>query len=423
MKIALIGSDIPSVLPGFLADMFYAQKAAGTLAVHEPNQALGDLLKKYALAVIGKSGIAGSLTIHKDLEATLAGADAVIFADSLQNASRFQMDVSALSGENEEDEGLKNQARVHDGIEGLLFTLRTGAKALSLTAQMEAHCPHALVLNLSQPLSQITALFHLNGFECYGFGETALTGKAGVEGLCHVISKKQSGLTFQTAGLYRFQWLTELKETMSGKDLLPRAVQAYKNGAMGQGKKLFASWYGALPIGEGHGESLPQNDCFTPDLNPVLAESIEKRKERLLHMNEVVTHGLNTPYGQLAQLALIKNVPAERPIQCLLMGEAYPLPILRKANGSIKGLLKDSVIQATFSQTNLTLPQGVMDIVSDVAYGHQLCAKAAMGDQEALREYIETSPALSGLDRLYLQSLVMHLIRLHEDVLPLYGLD
>jgi Alpha-galactosidases/6-phospho-beta-glucosidases, family 4 of glycosyl hydrolases len=398
MTIALIGSDIPGLIPGLLADMFYANKAEGSFKLFEPNPALGELLENYANAVIEKSGIRGRFIICHDLETALEGADAVLFSDSLQCASRFQMDVSALGGENDEDEGLKNQARLHDGVEGLLFTLRQGAKALTLVEAMRKKCPDATVLNLSEPLSQITALFCLCGFTCYGFGESP-----DITALCKQMNKIPSTVTFETEGLYRFQFLTALQ---SGKDLMPEAARLYKQGAMGDEKKLYFSWYDALPIGEGHGESLPQNDYFTPDLNPVLSEPIERRKERMLRMNEVVTHGLSSAHGQLAQLSLIKNVSAIRPVQFLLRGE-----------GNVLKMQDGLVIQGAIDN----LPQAALDTALEVANGHLLSAKAAMGDREALRGYIETAPAFAGLDRLYLQSLIESMLSLHGDILPLFS--
>ena len=412
MTIALIGSDIPALLPGLLADMFYANKAEGCFRLHEPNPALSELLKKYADAVIEKSGIQGQFTVANTMEAALEGADVVIFSDSLQNASRFQMDLSALGGETREAAGLKNQARLHDGIEGLLFTLRTGAKANLLVNIMQKKCPHAIVLNLSEPLSQITALFQLSGFNCYGFGEAPK-----IDGLCRLLNKSPSLVSFKSAGLYRFQWLTKLQ---AGKDLLPEAARLYKKGAMGEEKTLYYSWYDALPIGEGHGESLPENDAFTPDENPELSESIKRRKERLLRMNEVVTHGLHTAHGQLAQLALLQNVSSERPVQFLLKGSDYQGMVLKKNERAFSALPYDALIQAKPADTNFILPQGAIDITAEVAEGHLLSAKAAMGDRESLREYIETAPALSGLDRLYLHSLIEQMILLNGDVLPLY---
>ena len=48
----------------------------------------------------------------------------------------------------------------------------------------------------------------------------------------------------------------------------------------------------------------------------------------------------------------------------------------------------------------------------------RLLSGVAAGDRGALREAIETDPALDGLDRLYLQDVADKLIELHRDVLP-----
>ena len=41
------------------------------------------------------------------------------------------------------------------------------------------------------------------------------------------------------------------------------------------------------------------------------------------------------------------------------------------------------------------------EIMTEIDGANRLAARAAMGDREALREYVETDPALGGLDRLY----------------------
>ena len=63
------------------------------------------------------------------------------------------------------------------------------------------------------------------------------------------------------------------------------------------------------------------------------------------------------------------------------------------------------------------VPEALADILREVDLANRLAAKAASGDREALREYVETDPALEGLDRLYCLDVVNALIRMHEDVL------
>ena len=61
------------------------------------------------------------------------------------------------------------------------------------------------------------------------------------------------------------------------------------------------------------------------------------------------------------------------------------------------------------------LPEALADMMREIDSANRLAARAARGDLEALREYIETDPALGGLDRLYCMDVAMALIRLHED--------
>jgi len=63
------------------------------------------------------------------------------------------------------------------------------------------------------------------------------------------------------------------------------------------------------------------------------------------------------------------------------------------------------------------VPEALADILTEVDRANRLAAKAAEGDREALREYVETDPALGGLDRLYCLDVVEALIRMYEDVL------
>ena len=65
----------------------------------------------------------------------------------------------------------------------------------------------------------------------------------------------------------------------------------------------------------------------------------------------------------------------------------------------------------------IRVPEALADILCEVDRANRLAAKAAFGDREALREYVETDPALDGLDRLYCLDVVNALIRMHEDVL------
>ena len=87
-------------------------------------------------------------------------------------------------------------------------------------------------------------------------------------------------------------------------------------------------------------------------------------------------------------------------------------------------LVKDAIIEAPLVLKDgkaetpaIRVPEALADILSEVDNANRLAAKAAFGDREALREYVETDPAMDGLDRLYCLDVVEALIKMHEDVL------
>ena len=63
------------------------------------------------------------------------------------------------------------------------------------------------------------------------------------------------------------------------------------------------------------------------------------------------------------------------------------------------------------------VPDALAETMAEIDAANRLAAKAAEGDSSALREYVETDPALGGLDRIYCMDVVDALLRLHSDML------
>ena len=127
MKIAMIGQDIPTLLPALLTDLLFAgEEAQAEAAVEEGNPAMRDLLQGYGEKIFEKAGRGGNILVSDNRKAVLEGADCVIYAGDFQPASRFFQDRNALGSDEEDNPGLTDQARVNGGIEGLLHALRAG---------------------------------------------------------------------------------------------------------------------------------------------------------------------------------------------------------------------------------------------------------------------------------------------------------
>ncbi|MBR3100099.1 MAG: hypothetical protein IKH18_11140 [Clostridia bacterium] len=434
MKFAMIGQDIPMLLPTLLADLLFAGKESGAVvAVEEGNPAMRELLTGYGAAVFRKAGAGGQLLASADRAEILSGADCVFYAGDCQAASRFFQDRSALGSDDGNDPGLTDQARVNGGIGGLLHTLRAGNEVLRLCDAMDSACPKALVIDLGQPVARMTELFLSRGYECFSLGRTPLRGANGLDTLCKRLRLKPSAVSAVIAGLPSFAFLLEMKAADTGEDLLPKLKKAAEKNELGVLSRRWLDWWGALPVGDitDHAEFLPAQPDYVPEERPEFGETVQRRKDRILYMNTVREKGTEDREGAMAQLLLLSRVPPIRPAQlalALLRKETVRLPAVTRLNrGELPQLPDSAIIESDLVLENgVPVPQGIIlpgplaDIMSEIDETSCLAARAATGDRAALRECVETDPALAGLDRLYCQDVVSALIELHQDVLPLF---
>ncbi len=433
MRVAMIGQDVPTLLPALLTDLLFAgNEANAEVTVEEGNPAMRDLLQEYGDKVFAKAGKGGTLRVSSDRAEVLAGAGCVIYAGDPQAASRFFQDRSALGSDEEADPGLTDQARVNGGIEGLLHALRAGEAVLALCDEMDEACPEAIVINLGQPVARTTEVFEKRGYRTYGLGRTPLRGANGVDTYAKRLQIRPENVQAVTAGLPGFAFLTEMRDGKT--DLLGKLKKAAENGELGSLAKRWLGWWDAVPAGDvtDHAEFLPAQEGFIPDERPEFGETVEKRKERILYMNTVREQGADSREGMMAQLLLLSKVPPVRPMQlalALLRKETAEIPaVTRKNNGVMPQLPKNAVVETALKLEDgqdetpeVRVPEALADILCEVDRANRLAAKAAFGDREALREYVETDPALDGLDRLYCLDVVNALIEMHADVLTRYN--
>ena len=429
MKIAMIGQDIPVLLPTLLTDLLFAGKEAdATVTVEEGNAAMQEVLQGYCDAVFRHAGIGGGIRVSADRKEVLTGADCVIYAGDPQAASRYFMDRSALGSDDENDPGLTDQARVNGGIGGLMHAMRAGQAILRLCDSMDECCPDTLVINLGQPMARTTAIFLDRGYRCLGMGRTPMKGANGAETYAKRLQIKPENLKAATAGLPGFAFLTEIRDGKA--DMLPKLKKAAEKNELGSLSKRWLGWWDAIPAGDvtDHAEFLPAQPDYIPEEKPEFGESVERRKDRILYMNTVREQGAEAREGAMAQLLLLSKAPPIRPMQlalAVLRKETAEIPaVTRKNENEMVQLPPEAVIETTLHLENgveqkqaIRVPEALAEVLREVDEANRLAAKAAEGDTGALRECVETDPALGGLDRLYCMDVVQALIRLHEDVL------
>ena len=429
MKIALIGQDIPMLLPTLLTDLLFAGREGNArVAAEEKNPAMAEVLQGYGDAVFRKAGIGGSLKVSADREETLREADCVIYAGDPQAASRFFMDRNALGSDDEDNPGLTDQARVNGGIEGLMHALRAGKAVMRLCDDMDTYCPGTIVINLGQPMARTTSVFLNRGYRCFGMGRTPMKGANGVDTYAKRLQIAPENLKAETAGLPGFAFLTEIRD--GAGDLMPKLKKAAANGELGSLSRRWLGWWDAIPAGDvtDHAEFLPAQPDYIPDEKPEFGETVERRKERILYMNTVREQGAEAGEGAMAQLLLLSKAPPIRPMRlalALIRKETGDYPaVTRRNGGEMPQLPREAVIETTLRLKNgeavergIRIPDALAETMAEIDDANRLAARAAMGDPGALREYVENDPALGGLDRLYCQDVAEALIRLNEDVL------
>ena len=429
MKIALIGQDIPMLLPALLADLLFAGKETDAdVFAEETNPAMRDVLQGYGEAVFRKAGARGGITVSAERGEVLREADCVIYAGDPQAASRFFMDRNALGSDDEDNPGLTDQARVNGGIEGLMHALRAGKAVMRLCDDMDTYCPGTIVINLGQPMARTTAVFLNRGYRCFGMGRTPMKGANGVDTYAKRLQIAPENLKAETAGLPGFAFLTEIRDGTG--DLMPKLKKAAANGELGSLSRRWLGWWDAIPAGDvtDHAEFLPAQPDYIPDEKPEFGETVERRKERILYMNTVREQGAETGEGAMAQLLLLSKAPPIRPMRlalALIRKETGDYPaVTRRNGGEMPQLPREAVIETTLRlkdgkavERGIRIPDALAETMAEIDDANRLAARAAMGDPGALREYVENDPALGGLDRLYCQDVVEALIRLNEDVL------
>ena len=431
MKIAFIGQETPSLLPSYLADLLFAEKQPADIAIEERNEAMADLLRRYAEACLQKAGLGGSVLVSRSTREVLQGADCVIYAGDVMPGSRFRMDREALSGVNEGDAGLSDQARVNAGVGGLMHSLRQGSAVLDLAEKMREEAPGALVITLGQPIATTLRLFSWAGFRCFGLGHSPLRGANSLDKLLRAAGLEQRETAACMAGLPDFAWLISLRDSRTGADLLPGVKDVVSQQKLGRLSARWLALYGAAPVGvvTDHAERMPQQADYEPEADPAFGESVERRKERILWMNKVAEKGLADTEAKMAQMLLLSRAPAQRPVQlalALLKGLDLTMEGVSRLNeGLIAGLPRGAVIEAPLrlkaggmADEPIHLPDNLLELCDSVDAAARLAAESAKGDRSALREWVETAPELEGLDRLYMEEAVERMLRMHEDILP-----
>ncbi len=217
LKIVVIGAGSKSFGRGAIADTLGCEELWPrdcTLSLVDiDEQALG---RMYGIAKLLKEHYGSPMAIERTTERTeaLPGADYVIMAVTVRRYPLWEQDYRVPMAL-----GFRHVLGENGGPGALFHALRNFEIVVPICEDVARLCPHALVLNFTNPEGRIVmAIDRLTGAKCAG--------------LCHgcfscfrrtaeILGRPREELDMVTGGLNHFFWLLKVADRETGEDLYP----------------------------------------------------------------------------------------------------------------------------------------------------------------------------------------------------------
>ena len=254
VKIVFLGAGSAIFTRGLIADLInQADMPPSHVVMHDVNASVLKTMTRYCQMMVEAAGAPIAITAEPDRARAFDGADFIIITITVGGRQADRVDIQVPL-----KYGLCQTIGDTLGPGGLMRIFRAYDTFKGFVDDMEKHCPHALVLNFTNPMTMICRLMNRLG--------SIIT-----VGLCHgtwgILRRLASRLGLDAehmgvvpAGVNHFIWFLEL--TYGGKDLYPRLRRELIDKGKGDFDRVSAELfriYGYYPSpGGSHlGEFLP----------------------------------------------------------------------------------------------------------------------------------------------------------------------
>ncbi|NLB91226.1 MAG: hypothetical protein GX786_08435 [Clostridiales bacterium] len=428
-KLALVGNEIPFYFPAILADALYAHAIPCHIVICQENPITSDLLYHYGihLAKNGKDHV--HISTASTIEKALDKADGIVYAHDAQSTSRYHEDVESLSQRDPEMRFLGNRSP-YIGICGLLQNLRQGSQARPLCQAIKQWAPSSKTTILSSNATTLVSLFSSYGLEAVGFSsndtnenqkafQTLLKKEENQEG-------KEKNVFFCN-GMEHFLWLTSVEsngKTIPLDHIKEKIIRTSPQSTISKWIDLYDGV--ACSDVQQIGQFMPPQPDIHPFDEMIFSETIQQRKERILHMNKIADMNTDVKEKEIAQIALLSNVSAFRPVKTLyqlygLLDQPTPIKNLLVVNDQkqISNLPVNAIVVNTLSPSfhYEPLPQEVAFLGQNIVLWQSFVIKSMEGDWSSVRQAIENDPSLENGDKLAGYEMSIELINRHADLL------
>ena len=214
-KIVFVGAGSMSFGLNMFRDLFCATALAGTtLTLVDQNEPALTRMTSLARVLNKASGAGFSIEHTTDRRAALNGATFVVNATAIDRLHLWKLDF-----EIPRKYGIRHALGENGGPGAVFFTLRTLPLVFDIVRDMEELCPNALFINFSNPESRIIlALGKYSKIRAVGLCHGIFMS---LEDVASMIGMPSREIAVWGAGLNHFQWLLQIRERATGKDLYP----------------------------------------------------------------------------------------------------------------------------------------------------------------------------------------------------------
>ena len=225
-KITFVGAGSIVFTRNLLSDIYlYPELRDSTIALMDVNEERLEMARLMAEELKGERGCAAEIEAHLELGPALKGADYVINVVQIGGKESTYIDFDIP-----EKYGLKQTIADTHGICGMMRFLRTVPHLEKLCSRMNEHCPQALLLNFTNPMSMCQ--WYINSISkirtiglCHSVPGT-------IEELARYVEVPAEEVNFLVAGINHMAWV--LRFERDGEDLYPRLRQAMEDPAIWQ---------------------------------------------------------------------------------------------------------------------------------------------------------------------------------------------
>lgn len=399
-KIVFIGAGSVSFGLSTFRDIFSCEELKGsTLSLVDID--MENLKRMYDLALqmneVTKAGL--KIEAFEDRKKALPGAEFIINSIAIERCALWKYDF-----EIPKKYGIRQTLGENGGPGGLFFSMRTIPMIMDIVSDMEKLCPNAYFINFSNPESRIVlALGRYSPIKSMGLCHGVFMGH---NDIAKIMGVNSSEIEVWAAGLNHFQWMLEIRDKKTGKDLYPvfsEREKLFDHSFMPLSRKLFKTFRKYPSCSDDHigeylqygweggeeGYNFDADDRYREELKKEIAEKtsgnipfgdwLTPSPERSIH---VVTGILNNK-KQFIESGIVYNRGA---ITNLPFDAAVEVPVMLDASGMHPICIGE-------------LPNGIAKLCTTQIGVQQMAVDAAVnGSKELALEALLVDPVMTSTD-------------------------